>query len=373
MVRGAGVYLTGDDGKKYLDFAAGIAVNSLGHCHPHLVDALNRQAQELWHCSNLFRTVGLETLANRLVKHTFADTIFMTNSGAESVECGIKMIRRYHFARGTPRPRIITVSGSFHGRTLACISAGKSLRATEGYEPLLEGFDQVKFGDIEAIRKAITPETGGIMLETVQGEGGVQVCNQDYLQNVRRIADEHGLLLLLDEVQCGMGRTGKLLAFEHYCITPDICAIAKGIGNGFPVGACLATAHAASGMVKGSHGGTNGGNPLATAVSNAVLDILLEKGFLDNVRNIGDLLKSELTKVVADFPRIIEDVRGIGLMLGIKTKSPAADIAVTLRESGLLTVASANDNVIRFTPPLIITPEHVSEAIEIVRKVMNGK
>jgi acetylornithine/N-succinyldiaminopimelate aminotransferase len=372
MVRGEGVYLIDDEGRKYLDFAAGVAVNSLGHCHPHLVEALCRQAQQLWHCSNLFRTQGLETLSNRLVRHSFADTVFLTNSGAEAVECGIKMIRRHHFAKGKPRPRIITVSGSFHGRTIACISAGRSPKAIEGYEPLLEGFDQAPFGDLEAMRKAVTPETGGIMLETLQGEGGVRVHSRDYLQGVRAIADGHGLLLLLDEVQCGMGRTGRLFAFEHYGITPDISAIAKGIGNGFPVGACLATGRAAAGMVKGSHGGTNGGNPLATAASNAALDVLLQDGFMDNVQKTGELLKSELVKAAADFPQVIEEVRGLGLMIGLKLKSPAAGIAAEFRENGLLTVASANDNVIRFMPPLIITEEHVREAMGTVRKVVGG-
>jgi acetylornithine/N-succinyldiaminopimelate aminotransferase len=372
MVRGKGVYLLAEDGKQYLDFASGIGVNSLGHCHPHLVAALNKQVLELWHCSNLYRTPNLEKLASRFVQHTFADTVFMTNSGAEAVECGIKIVRRFHYAKGTPRPRIITVAGSFHGRTLACISAGRNPKAIEGYEPLLDGFDQVPFGSLEALQNAITPKTGGILLETVQGEGGFRVYSPDYLRGVRKLADEHGLLLFLDEVQCGMGRTGNLFAFEHYGIAPDICSIAKGIGSGFPVGACLATAHAASGMAKGSHGGTYGGNPLATAVANAVLDILLQEGFMTHARKMGDVLKVELIKVAEDFPHLIEEVRGLGLMLGIKLKSPPADMVERLRHNGLLTVAATSDNVIRLMPPLIITEEHISEAIATLRKTVSN-
>jgi len=368
MVRGEGVYLIADDGKRYLDFAAGIAVNSLGHCHPHLVEALSEQAQTLWHCSNLYRMPGLEKLSARLVENSFADTIFFTNSGAEAVECGIKMIRRYHSEKGPSRPRIITIAGSFHGRTLACISAGKNERAIEGYEPLLYGFDQVPFDDLDALRKAITPQTGGILIETVQGEGGIRINSRKYLQAVRRIANEHGLLLFLDEVQCGMGRTGSLFAFEPHGITPDICAIAKGIGSGFPMGACLATEHAASGMTMGSHGGTYGGNPLATAVGNAVLDLLLEDSFMRNVAYIGELLKKELQTVVDAFPQLLEEVRGVGLMLGVKTKAYSHDMVAKLRAGGLLTVASSGDNVIRFLPPLIITEAHIDEAIRILRK-----
>lgn len=371
MVRGSGVYLIDDTGKQYLDFASGIAVNSLGHCHPHLVDALTAQTNELWHCSNLYRTRSLEELSARLVKNTFADTVFMTNSGTEAVECGIKMIRRHHFSLGIPKPRIITVTGSFHGRTIACISAGRSTKAIEGYEPLLDGFDQVPFGDLQAARNAITSQTGGIMLETIQGEGGIRVQDKEYLQGLRAIAAEKGILLFLDEVQCGIGRTGSLFAFDHYGITPDICSIAKGIGSGFPVGACLATQHAASGMTKGSHGGTYGGNPLATAVSNAVLDIILQDGFMDKVKSVGYLLESELAKLAQDYPGIIEEIRGIGLMLGIKMKFPTTGFVEKLRDNGLLVVASANDNVIRLLPPLIITGKHVTEAIGILRKVIN--
>lgn len=370
MVRGEGVYLIADDGKKYLDFAAGIAVNSLGHCHPHLVEALTKQARELWHCSNLYQSANLQRFADRLVEHTFADTVFMTNSGAEAVECCIKMIRRHHYHKGRPRPRIITVAGSFHGRTLACISAGRSPKAVEGYEPLLDGFDQVEFGNLDAMHKAVTSQTGGIMLETVQGEGGIRVYDKAYLQGVRKLADENGLLLFLDEVQCGIGRTGTLFAFEHYGITPDLCSIAKGIGSGFPVGACLAIANAASGMTQGAHGGTYGGNPLATAVGNAVLDIILAQGFMEGVRKTGEALKEELQKIAKQFPTHVEEIRGLGLMLGIKMKSAPSAIVTKLRSNGLLSVASSSDNVIRLMPPLIITADHISEAAAIIRKTL---
>ncbi len=369
MARGEGVYLIDDNGKRYLDFAAGIAVNSLGHCHPHLVDALSAQARVLWHCSNLYQTAGLARLAERLVEHSFADTVFFTNSGAEAVECGIKIVRKHHAAKGKPRPRIITIEGSFHGRTLACISAGKSTRATEGYGPLLDGFDQVAFGDLAAMRAAIGPDTGGILLETVQGEGGVREHSTDYLRGVRTLANEHGLLLFLDEVQCGFGRTGTLFSYEPHGITPDICALAKGIGSGFPLGACLATEHAASAMTTGTHGGTYGGNPLATAVGNAVLDIVLEDGFMQRVVQSGALLKSELQHAAQDFPDLIEEVRGLGLMLGIRMKVPSQEVVNQLREGGLLTVATTADNVIRLLPPLIIDKTHVLEAVTILRQI----
>ena len=368
MVRGEGVYLIDEDGRRYLDFAAGIAVNSLGHCHPHLVEALAEQAHTLWHCSNLYAMPGLERFAARLVDHTFAETVFMTNSGAEAVEAGIKMIRKHHAAIGKPRPRIITAEGAFHGRTLACISAGKNPRAVEGYGPLLDGFDQVAFDDIDSLRAAITPETGGILLETVQGEGGIRPHSKAYLQAARALADKHGLLLFLDEVQCGVGRTGTFFAHELYGVKPDICSIAKGIGSGFPMGACLATAHAASGMGIGSHGGTYGGNPLATAIGNAVLDVLLADGFMKAVAARGEQLKSELQKLQVEFPYIISEVRGVGLMLGLQLNVPPKEMVTKLRDNGLLTVASSSDQVIRFVPPLIITEAHVEEACAIVQK-----
>lgn len=368
MVRGEGVYLYDEDGARYIDCAAGIAVNALGHCHPHLVRALTEQAGQLWHCSNLYRTRGNERLAERLTQHSFADKVFFTNSGAEAVECGIKMIRRYHAMQGSARPRIITVNGGFHGRTLACISAGKSPRATEGCEPLLEGFDQVPFQDSDALEAAIGPQTGGILLETVQGEGGIRPHSIAYLQAVRRLADAHGLLLFLDEVQCGMGRTGKLFAFEEAGIVPDICSVAKGIGGGFPLGACLATAHAASAMSVGSHGGTYGGNPLAMAVGNAVLDILLQEGFFERVCVVGEAFCSMLTEVASMFPRSLGEVRGKGLMLGVATLQDPRHFVTVLRSHGVLAVAAERDNIIRFLPPLIISQEHIGAIKEAMIK-----
>ena len=372
MQRGEGVYLYDINDKQYLDFASGIAVNSLGHCHPHLVATLQHQAGKLWHCSNLYRNPALETLAERLVNNSFADKVFVTNSGTEAVETGIKMIRRFHYARGIPRPRIITVTGAFHGRSIACISAGKSVKGIEGYAPLADGFEQVPFGDIEALRQAITPETGGILLETIQGEGGIRVQPWKYLQQVRELATENGLLFFLDEVQCGIGRTGTLFAFEEYGITPDICSIAKGIGGGFPIGACLATENAASGMTRGSHGGTYGGNPLGTMVANAVLDVILAVGFLNSVKQTGNLLHTELDTLAQRFPDSIEETRGRGLMLGLKMKINAQKAVEQLRNRGLLTVAASEGNVIRVFPPLIIGAQHVDEAVAILAKCFNA-
>lgn len=367
MVRGEGVYLYDETGRRYLDFASGIAVNSLGHCHPHVVKALREQAGVLWHCSNLYETPEQNRFASRLVQHSFADTVFFTNSGNEAVETGIKMLRRYHFAKGQPRPRIITVSGSFHGRSMACISAGKNARAVEGFGPLLDGFDQVPFGDFEALKAAVTPETGGILLETVQGEGGVRPLEKAYLQNVRSLCNDKDLLLFLDEVQCGMGRTGTLFAFESCCIAPDICSVAKGIGTGFPLGACLASAKAASGMVAGSHGGTYGGNPLAMAVGNAVLDCLLEDGFLTAVAERGAEFKAALEHVAYDYPALFHEARGVGLMLGLRTKVSPYEMVTALRLKGLLTAAASGDQVVRLLPPLLITSDHVNEAIQAIR------
>jgi acetylornithine/N-succinyldiaminopimelate aminotransferase len=362
MTRGEGVYLFDDTGKRYLDCAAGIAVNALGHCHPHLVEALREQAGALWHCSNLYRTTGNESLASRLVQHSFADQVFFTNSGAEAVECGIKIVRRHHAMKGAPRPEIITVQGGFHGRTLACISAGKNTRATEGCAPLLEGFTQVPFHDAKALEAAITPQTGGILLETVQGEGGIRPHSRNYLQAVRSIADKHGLLLFLDEVQCGMGRTGTLFAFEQAGITPDVCSVAKGIGGGFPLGACLATHQASSGMRLGSHGGTYGGNPLAMSVGNAVLDVMLAKGFMEHVQEMGRVMRLMLAEAAIHYPHILGEVRGAGLMLGVQVHGKPQDFVVALRGNGLLAVAASGDDIIRFVPPLIITQAHIEEA-----------
>lgn len=364
--KGEGVYLFTPDGKKYLDFAAGIAVNALGHAHPHLVEELGDQVKKLWHVSNLYQIRGSEELAQRIVEITFADYIFFTNSGAEAVECGLKMIRKYHDESGNPdKFRVITFEGCFHGRTLATISAAKKDKLMAGFEPEVDGFDQVPFGDIEAVKKAITPETGGILIEPVIGEGGIKVAPPEFLQGLRKLADENGLLLMLDEIQCGMGRTGKLFAHEWAEITPDIVSTAKGIGNGFPLGACLTTKEAAKGMKAGTHGSTYANNPLAMRAGNAVMDIMLAGGFFKNVIKIGDYLKTELEKIAAEFPEVIKEIRGKGLMLGIKVEGDSKEFVTKLREKKLLTVAAA-ENVVRILPPLIIEKEHVDEAINLI-------
>lgn len=362
--RGEGPYIYGRGDERYLDFGAGIAVNSLGHCHPALVKAVTEQAGKLWHTSNMYQIPGQVRLAERLAEATFADTMFFTNSGGEAVECSIKMARKYHAVSGHPeRYRLITFEGAFHGRTLACIAAGGQEKYLEGFGPVTPGFDQVPFGDIEAVKAAITEETAGIFLEPVQGEGGIRPLPPETLREIRALCDEHGLLLLLDEVQCGVGRTGKLFAHEWAGIKPDIMAIAKGIGGGFPMGACLATEEAAKGMTKGTHGSTFGGNPMAMAVGNAVLDEVLAPGFLDHVNDMAKLLRQQLAMIADTYSDIIEDVRGEGLMLGIKCKVENLEMLQALRDEKLLSVA-AGENVIRFLPPLNIESEHVAEAIE---------
>lgn len=362
--RGEGAWLFTKDGARYLDFTAGIAVNVLGHAHPHLVAALTEQAGKLWHLSNLFRIEGGERLAARLVEATFADTMFFTNSGAEALECAIKMARKYHYAEGHPeRTRIITFEGAFHGRTLATIAAGGNPKYLEGFGPAMPGFDQVPFGDIEAVKAAIGPETGAILIEPVQGEGGVRTAPWSFLRALRQLCDEHGLLLVLDEVQCGVGRTGKLFAHEWAGITPDIMAVAKGIGGGFPVGACLATADAANGMTAGTHGSTYGGNPLAMSVANAVLDVVLADGFLDQVLASSTRLRQRLAELKDRHPAVIAEVRGEGLLLGLRTLVPNTDLVAALREESMLAVG-ASDNVVRLLPPLIIGESEIDAAFE---------
>ena len=366
ITHGEGAYLWDEHGKKYLDFAAGIAVNALGHCHSHVVKALEVQARKLWHISNMYRQPELERLAQRLVDATFADTVFFTNSGAEAVETGVKMVRKYFYAHGKPeKTRIITFEGGFHGRSITAISATRNPKTTEGFAPLLEGFDVVPWGDHDALRAAITPQTAGILIEPIQGEGGIRALPAPCLQGLRALCDEHDLLLFLDEVQCGMGRSGMLFVHEYAGVTPDIMAVAKGIGNGFPLGACLATEKAALPMGLGSHGGTYGGNPLAMAVGNAVLDIILANGFLDQAAAVGAQLKARLEQLARDYPAIIAEVRGMGLMLGLKCTGPSLPLVERLRERGLLT-APANDHVIRILPPLIIQRRHVEEAMVIL-------
>ena len=364
--RGEGPYLFSTEGVRYLDFTAGIGVNSLGHIHPRLVAALGAQAEKLWHTSNMFHIPGQEKLAARLVEHTFADTVFFCNSGAEAVECGIKTVRSHFDAAGDPgRYRIICATQAFHGRTLATIAAGGQEKLLKGFEPAVEGFDHVGFGNLNETRAAIGDETAALLIEPVQGEGGVRPAQEDYLQGLREIADEYGLLLFFDEVQCGMGRTGKLFAHEWAGVVPDVMAVAKGIGGGFPVGACLATEDAAKGMVVGSHGSTYGGNPLAMAVANAVMDVMLEDGFLAHVRDMGAKLLAGLEKLVTAHPSILVAARGRGLMIGLVCTGDPKPLIGKLRDNGLLAVA-AGGNVVRFLPPLITAQGHIEEALTIL-------
>jgi acetylornithine/N-succinyldiaminopimelate aminotransferase len=366
MVRGEGCWLFDDAGKRYLDFATGIAVNALGHGHPHVVAALKAQAEVLWLCSNMYRIPQQERLAARLAEATFADSVFFCSSGAEAVEAGIKMLRRYHHAQGAPRPRIITFEGGFHGRTMAGISAGGNDSAREGYGPLLEGFDRVAFNDLAAVEAAIGAQTGGVLIEAVQGEGGVRAAEHGFLQGLRALCDARGLLLMMDEVQCGMGRSGTLLAFEQAGIAPDIATVAKGIGNGFPLGATLAVAKVAAAMTPGSHGSTYGSNPLAMAVGNAVLDVMLAPEFLGEVSRMGALLHAELSSVAAQFPAVIGEVRGAGLLLGLRMEVPNHAFAQRLRANGLLSAPAVGDNTIRILPPLIIEEGHIAQAVDIL-------
>jgi len=361
--RGEGIWLITESGERYLDFAAGIAVNSLGHSHPHLVNTLKDQADKLWHLSNLYEVPGQEKLGQRLVDATFADKVFFTNSGAEAIECAIKTARRYHYVNGNPeRFRVITFEGAFHGRTLATIAAGGQAKYLEGFGPKVDGFDQVPFGDEAALRAAITDETAAILLEPVQGEGGLRGFPEEFMRLLRKICDDKGLLLILDEVQTGVGRTGKLFAHEWSGITPDIMAVAKGIGGGFPMGACLATAEAAKGMTAGVHGTTYGGNPLAMAVGNAVLDVVLADGFLESVQETALTMKQGLASIIDRYPNVISEVRGRGLLMGIKCVVPNVSLIQALRDENLLSVG-AGDNVIRLLPPLVITPEEAREAL----------
>jgi acetylornithine/N-succinyldiaminopimelate aminotransferase len=366
--RGQGMRVYTADGEEYLDFGAGVAVTSCGHLHPHLVSALTEQAQKVWHTSNIFQMPGQEKLAKRLIEHTFADTVFFTNSGAEALECSIKMARKFQAASGHPeRYRLITFEGAFHGRTLATIAAGGQAKYLEGFGPKVEGFDQVPFGDHDALKMAITDETAGILIEPVQGEGGIRPVPHQCLRGLRDLCDEHGLLLVYDEVQCGIGRTGKLFAHEWAGAPPDIMAVAKGIGGGFPLGACLATERAAKGMTAGTHGSTYGGNPLATAVGNAVLDVVLADGFLDNVQARSISLKQKLARLKDEHPKVIAEIRGEGLMLGIKCKVPNTQLVAAALEEKLLTIG-AGDNVVRLIPPLILNEADVNEAIAKLEK-----
>ena len=361
-VRGEGVYLYGENGEQYLDFAAGIAVNALGHGHPKLVEAIANQAATLMHVSNLYGSPQGEHFAQRLVDSTFADTVFFTNSGAEAVECAIKTARRYHFANGNPqRHTLITFNNAFHGRTLGAISATNQPKMRDGFEPLLPGFAYAPFDDLEAALALIDENTAGFLVEPIQGEGGLRPASMEFLQGLRKACDEHGLLLVLDEVQCGYGRTGKFFAHELYGVKPDIMASAKGIGGGFPLGACLATEEAAKGMVAGTHGSTYGGNPLAMAAGEAVLDVMQEDGFLEHVEAMGKRLRSTLEQMIPNFDHLFEEVRGHGLMQGLKMKSDSRRFVAHCRDNHGLLLVAAGENVIRILPPLTIDESHITE------------
>ncbi len=364
-VRGEGAYLFGEDGQQYLDFASGIAVNALGHGHPHLTKAIAEQAATLMHVSNLYGSPQGEHLAQRLVDNTFADTVFFTNSGAEAVECAIKTARRYHFANGNPqRHTLITFDTAFHGRTLGTISATNQAKMRDGFEPLLPGFAYAKFNDLEGALALIDDNTAGFLVEPIQGEGGIRQASPEFLTGLRKACDEHGLLLVLDEVQCGYGRTGKFFAHELYGITPDIMSVAKGIGGGFPLGACLATEEAAKGMVPGTHGSTYGGNPLAMAAGEAVLDVILDEAFLDNVTAMGDRLRQGLEQMIPNHDHLFDSVRGTGLMLGLKLKSDSRAFVAFARDHHNLLLVAAGENVIRILPPLVIDESHIVECID---------
>lgn len=367
--RGEGVWLIAENGDRYLDFAAGIAVNSLGHNHPHLVKTLQQQAEKLWHLSNLYEIPQQEELGQRLVDNSFADKVFFTNSGAEALECAIKTARRYHYVNGQPeRFRIITFEGAFHGRTLATIAAGGQEKYLEGFGPKVDGFDQVPFADEAALRAAITPETAAILVEPIQGEGGLRSVSSENLRLLRQICDENGLLLILDEVQTGIGRTGKLFAYEWAGIAPDILASAKGLGGGFPLGACLATAEAAKGMVAGVHGTTYGGNPLGTAVGCAVLDVVLSDGFLEHVNEMALLFRQGMASIIDLYPDVFKEVRGKGLMIGLKCVLPNTDVITALRTQNMLSVG-AGDNVVRLLPPLTVNADEMREALNRIEAV----
>jgi acetylornithine/N-succinyldiaminopimelate aminotransferase len=361
--RGDGCWLTSTSGERYLDFTSGVAVNALGHAHPHLVAALQEQATRLWHMSNLFKSPDGERLAARLCEQSFADFVFFANSGAEAMECAIKVTRKYNAARGHPeRYRIITFDGAFHGRTLATLAATGSPKYLEGFGPPVDGFDQVPFGDLDAVKKAIGEDTAGILIEPIQGEGGVRAAPAAFFRSLRQLCNDKGLLLVFDEVQTGMGRTGELFAHRRFGVTPDVMSLAKALGGGFPIGACLATAEAASGMTPGSHGSTFGGNPLAIAAANAVLDVMLKPGFLEHVQKMSLLLKQKLASVVDRHPAVISEVRGEGLLIGVKAVVPSGDLVTALREQKLLTVG-AGENVVRFVPPLIVTEEEIDLSV----------
>jgi len=366
--RGEGCWLVATNGDRYLDFTSGVAVNALGHAHPHLVKALQEQATKLWHMSNLFKSPDGEVLAARLCEQSFADFVFFCNSGAEAMEGVIKLMRHYHFSKGHgERYRIITFEGAFHGRTLATLAATGSAKYLEGFGPPMDGFDQVPHGDLEAVKKAIGPHTAGILIEPVQGEGGVRTAPPVFFKALRQLCDEHGLLLAFDEVQTGMGRTGDLFAYRRLGVEPDVMSLAKALGGGFPIGAVLASAKAAEGMAPGSHGSTFGGNPLAIASANAVLDVMLKPGFFEHVQKMSLLLKQKLASVVDRYPSVLSEVRGEGLLVGVKAVVPSGDLVNALRSEKLLTVG-AGDNVVRFLAPLIVNESELDHSVQCLER-----
>jgi acetylornithine/N-succinyldiaminopimelate aminotransferase len=367
--RGEGLYLYATDGRKFLDFTSGIAVTSLGHCHPHLIEAVTAQAQKLWHTSNLFQIPGQQRLAERLIANSFADTVFFNNSGAEAVELSLKVVRKYQSEIGHPeRYRVIGCQGSFHGRSFATLAAAGAEGYLKGFGPVMDGFDHVAFNNLNEMRAAVTDQTAAILVEPVQGEGGVRAPSADYLRGLRDICDEFGLLLVYDEVQCGMGRTGKLFAHQWAGVAPDVMAVAKALGNGFPIGACLASERAAVGMIAGSHGSTFGGNPMAVACGNAVLDVMLEPGFFERAQRMSQLLRDRLQKLADTYPKLFAELRGSGLLLGVRCHIPAGDFVTKLRAEGLLCL-TAGDNVMRILPPLIVGEREIDEALTIMDKV----
>ena len=369
FVKGKGCYLYSSTGDKYLDFVQGIAVNSLGHCHEHLVKTINKQSKKLWHVSNAFKISEQERLAKRLTQNSFADFVAFQNSGAEATELAIKIARKYFYSKGQfKKNRILCINNSFHGRTLATIFASNSKKATEGFGPKVEGFDHFNFADHKSLEKSITKRTAAIMVETVMGEGGIKVIPDYCLKGLRKLCNKKNILLILDEVQCGIGRTGKFFAFEYAGIKPDIVPIAKGIGGGFPLGACLMTKKVASCMGPGTHGSTFGGNPLAMSVGNAVLDKILQKNFLKNVKITGDYFHNKLNQLQSDFPNVIKEVRGLGLLVGIKVIPDQNLFVKKLLANKLLTIRAA-ENVVRLLPPLIVKKENIDQAIVILRKV----
>lgn len=368
FVRGEGSYLFAEDGKRYLDLGAGIAVAAFGHANPRLVAVLTAQANKLWHTSNLYRVPGQESLSKKLVANTFADTAFFTNSGTEAIELAIKMARRYQFVSGHPeRFHIVSFEGAFHGRTYAAINAGGNEKYLEGFGPRMPGFDQVPLGDLEAVKKAIGPQTAALIIEPLQGEGGVRAAAPDFLRALRKLCDDDGLLLIFDEIQTGLGRTGKFFAYDWLGITPDIMTVAKALGGGFPVGAVLATAEAAKGMTVGTHGTTYGGNPLAMAVGNEAIDMILAPGFLDHVNRIANYMHQQLGALVASHPDVFDSVRGQGLMIGLKMKTDASAFIAECRANGLI-VLPAGDNVVRLLPPLTLSEAEAREGLELLNK-----